>query len=812
MKHRTNAPSTDPRDATDLVREAWELTKIDGTAQREAAARLRVGVSHLAAALDDEAVIAKHLATLSAAHLIVLEVLAEAGGRVTMKTLEGEVERRIGLQSHVVKAVLDDLLRACLAVTLVSRNSAPQLASLVRPGCEHVARRVRGISLPDAGSTPEMTPIRDPGQLSPRDAIALIALTAHRKLRFNVSHTVNRSGLRPFLKGIGVTEQAAERVLQRAIELDVLGASGERLVPFASRVIQLARQGGFPVYDRRIGAWLQGRDWTSVEALARAMTMPTLGRHTTIFALSEPDRGSRPMEMAIAAIAKLDGLEHAEARGARWVRRPPVGAWSGDGHVTPSFDVLLGPDAGLELTAVLALGAELTRVDRMLTLRIGPASVAAGIARGLDAERFVSALEHVAARPLPDNVRAMLGDWTGRARVARRRAVTMLELPADVAEAIAAGPFAKHVVAHPTPGVLLVERSLSSGKIEAELGRHGVSLAQTSALTSAVLNRQRARYGYREADSDDLDGDEEPSLEDDPLAPLETSFGSAPALPLESVDAKLRAHFVAARERGSTSVETPATERTSGSATPSTWTPRFEAWCERLSREASSTPTQKGPALTHALGLIHDACVDATPTLARWLDGLPPAEQERALDELTPLTILTWLSLTAKFQRRVLERARTVARLIEKAEESRHHLSPRGTLLARTSEAVDPERLATILDAIADRAPTARAQTSDGPPSAPVTATSTASESAAMSPQELAVFFERIPPGTSVRMALKTANGDTRAYDAVFNGVQRRGTEMALLTIEHASDEGRVIAMRDVLAATQIDADATKVS
>jgi hypothetical protein len=104
----------------------------------------------------------------------------------------------------------------------------------------------------------------------------------------------------------------------------------------------------------------------------------------------------RVLDQLRRKLNREQSLLRSTVEGETWVRRAASPADpSGDGHVTPSFEVLLGPGASLDIVAAIGLGRELMGLDRVLTFRITPESVAAGLGCGLDPARLLEGQRQV---------------------------------------------------------------------------------------------------------------------------------------------------------------------------------------------------------------------------------------------------------------------------------------------------------------------------------------------------------------------------------------------------------------------------------
>lgn len=750
---------------------AWPWDRVSAEGRAVIAERIKHPPAKLYGALASPDVV-RTLALDAPEHcLVLLEILAEVGGRATVAFLASEAKRRVGLPGALVEIALNSLDARGLCVRLTARGRGSwhsDVAALCEPSAEIIARMVRGISLPAEQPPADATRVASIGRAGQRDALAVIALAAHRKLRFTVSGSVNRSGLRGFVKGLGIEAGIAEQDLEMAIDLGLLGARNDRLVPRADRLLAVAREG---LDDRStrgcVEQWLPDTGWASVEALARALLVAHARPDPdAVFFGSDGPEPSRPLTDLRGAISALPGLDCVESDDQCWVRRAALGAAGGDGHVTPSFDVLLGPAADLELVATVALGAELVKVDHMLTLRLSPASVTAGLACGLGAASLMDALERVAPRALPDNVRAMIKDWIDHARLASVENVRLVQLPAEVADLLCSGPLAADVAARVSPTQLAVSTRVSVKRLEQELERLGASLCRTTPLHEAVHQR---RY-FRGDALDDFDLPAELDAVTAFEAPA-AAEAAAVALPLPLCfegDAVLRAGFAAARASGFASS-----------------TARLEEVAALLANRASPTVRALGElidaaalgdeATARTLSLLRDLWIDAEPMLAEWAASRAVSADAAELD---PLRLLSWLVLEQKSQRAALDRARAVDGLLREAERRSQFLSAKGRALVDAVRWEDGERALQLLESVT------------APP---------------MERAAIDALFHRVPPGTLLELVLRGAAGAPEPIEALVQGVQQRGDGLALLVVDVATDQGRVVHAQDVLAARPLE-------
>jgi len=165
--------------------------------------------------------------------------------------------------------------------------------------------------------------------------------------------------------------------------------------------------------------------------------------------------------------------EWVELDGTLYLRRSPMLRSGGDGHITPNFEVLLGPAADPWITLVVGMAAELQHLDHVLTHKLSPASVARGLAAGLTLDDLEAALRRVSGRPIPDTVRALLDD-TAR-RVVNVRTVYALGGTAASLDALAAR-LGDAVVGRPAPDCLLVASEKTASRVTTACTASGIAL------------------------------------------------------------------------------------------------------------------------------------------------------------------------------------------------------------------------------------------------------------------------------------------------------------------------------------------------
>ncbi len=802
--------STDPPAAPRAPR-AWpfeqaapDLVTGFGRAHGLAGADFGRTAAAVRAHLGDRRRIEDLLRRLPVLEIVLLEILAELGGRARMEILFDVARARTGCDAKACAAALDDLDRHCLTVPLVtrpSRGEGMKIAALLAPAAEHVAALVQGVSLPAGEPPPDARPAAA-AAAHRRDVIVAAGLTAHRPLRYNLDGSPNAGQLARFAKGLAGPDFAIEPLLSEARVHGLLGAIGDNYAPIASALLRFAA-----AEEDDIAAWLPAAGWTPVEAVVRACVREQIDDEDGLPVIGAPASYQLLSNVAGRRVKGASGVEIFENEGRAWIRRRSAGQGGGDGHVTPSFDVMLGPGADLEIVATIALGCELTRLDRVLTFHITPASVAAAIASGLPAASLVAALERVGRHPIPSNVRAMVDDWIAQRRAASLSRAWLVRVPEPVADALAKGDLAERVLDRPTPGVLAIDPSVRRGEIAKALAKHRVSLGPPIALDEAAAQRDEERYGPEGPWRSRYAGAREPAAK--PPArppPLPIRFEGDPAL-AERVAAARAAGFpitpraplpAPAPRPPAAPVAKPAPAPAAGGTAP--LPAPAEPSPERASRAVEAMLGEARAAgltseIVGALVSLGTMYVEELPELDRWAARLPPERRASLGDALdSPLALADFLVLAPKARQTVLGKASDLERLLRESARSRdlRRVSPRGAaaipLVARAAGILAARRAAGGPPSESGGAP---AREPPAPPPAGF---------ARQSAEEvLAALRDACAIKAPVRLFVRSGDG-VAIHDVTATAIQPRGASSALLAIDPETDQGRVFHVPDVLA------------
>ncbi len=447
----------------------------------------------LAAKLRDPEFVRARVRELPVSCLVVLALCMERGGQVASDEVTGLLSGWGGPP---------ELWRAAYAHLVgVGLGWAPLHDSRVFAAFREPLWSVRDLlaGLLDADARP---PRAARGRSPGRDLAATVGLLVHRPLRITQQGTVDRAKLRTFVKGNGLDPELVERRIVLARYFGLVRFGDQRLdVDLEVACEFLSREGHVALLTLFHGF---GVGWVS----EREMRTP-LGARTLLLTATET-------------------IEH---EGTLYGRPPTLKRPGGDGHVTPSFEVLLGPEADAALTLVVGMVADLKHADHLLTYKLTPDSLARGLAAGVPVSTVRAELERVSARPLPDTVRSLLDD--AERRTARARTVIAIEASPSVLDSLAA-TLGAVVFGRPSRDCLLVDARSTA-----------VLLAAQATTTGVVLDTRGLQTTRSSGDADVLPPWQEEMREHTATARTMASMPLHPRQP----DAKLRARFEQAVER-----------------------------------------------------------------------------------------------------------------------------------------------------------------------------------------------------------------------------------------------------------------------
>jgi len=613
--------------------------------------------------------------------LLALEMLVEAGGGVEVEELACVLERDFGCSEEQARVACGVLFKQQLVVPLGRDPNAvdPDAMSLFEGTLPLLEARVRGLGLPER--PPELMAESEHGTSDAAlcRTLSVAGLMAHRTLGFTQSGAPHRGTLKRFAKGLGIPQDEVFELAEDARHRGLLGAYRKRLLPRARAMLTAAREG--PAYPGPAG-WLEPGVWVSEQALVRAVTRafadirpaagpPAAGSDAgganILIGFDALDAHSR------AIVTLLEDLERRTLDGQVWLRRspPPPEERSGDGHVTPSFEVMLGPAAHPELVATIALGCELQRIDRVLTFKITPDSVRRGLAAGLRKGELGAALAVVGRNPVPETVAQLVGEWEQASRVAPVDRGWFLFAGPDLAPLLEKGELAAHLLGSPMEGVLELASTTPHDVLEAALAQHRITPALLHPLKEAIRQRESGTLGsprldgppgswaYDRGDVDDawvIDAAGDDEEEDRWTSSIFTELldGIECPRPLEPGGSPaLRERVAAARADGFARDAAAELMRPAG--------------LEGAPDATAAEVVARVSTLDRAVGGLEAAASRELDRFARKLRGPDRREFEKARADRLPL--IPFLILKRKWRRRITQTADDLGQLLERTEE-----------------------------------------------------------------------------------------------------------------------------------------------
>jgi hypothetical protein len=465
------APSTDP----DLARRfpgARDHRAVNG-AQAVLEAQLGVrGVTAIDRTLADPRGLRERLARLPAASLMALELLLEMGGSLDREQIVSLAPVVLGLSAeHAERALTLAVAEGLLLQVTLTYGNAPSITAwmVTAQAAAPLAALVIGVSRP-----PPPPPLAMPTDPLPlRDFLAVLTTTAHTSLTVTTAGTLHRAGLKKIAAKTGVPLERLEADLNRGRSRGHLGVRDLALAP----VLEQARLAVLTPEEDGVGA-----EWVSVESLARRrVAQGHLAFRRIRRDEDDAERGlAEQLRLARADIAAQASLVCVEHQGHSFVRDRPeagLGGWddaTGDGHVTPALEVMLGPAAHPRMALEVGCFAELSRLDKVLTFRLTPASIAAGLALGLDADTMVAVLAKVGRHGVPANVSVSVRDFARAAKFARVSVAHVVEASSGETADLLAVQLGALVLSRPTSTLLLVSGTAETAEVARIVAKAGV--------------------------------------------------------------------------------------------------------------------------------------------------------------------------------------------------------------------------------------------------------------------------------------------------------------------------------------------------
>ena len=411
--------------------------------------------------------IARQLNAASPGCLVALEALLESGGQINLSELRALLIARLAWNDHHVADALDEAISRGLIVRAMmrTRRTEERYVIALAEQRESLASRVIGVSLPPVPKSLE-SESETPSTNSLRERLARTAACVHFTVKTTRGgHRVNRTSLRKLGTALGMSDDDLAIHLELAIDYGLVRAPREILEPDVAGLRAVAAQARGWIsgtHEALLRAWVGMDRWLPEEALVRALAFERRkkSRWPVWVDSGEIDKVGVPEFGAARALVRETHFRRVVHEGETFVQGLPTEGTGGDGHVTPAFEVMLGPEANLDLIVLIALAAQPVRFDRVLTFKLTPASLAAAAGIGLDVHTILDALARVGRHAVPSNVVSMVEEWMRGARSARIRPALMVELSNVETADAAARALGTSVIARPTSTLLLVDASV----------------------------------------------------------------------------------------------------------------------------------------------------------------------------------------------------------------------------------------------------------------------------------------------------------------------------------------------------------------
>ena len=328
-----------------------------------------------------------------------------------------------------------------------------------------------------AGSPPAGVDASPPAAMSP--VLAVAGAVAHLPVKATSKGDPNRTSVKKVARKLEMEPDALFELLEEALERGALGILDGVLAPDPADMRSIASGA---LHDPEWGRVLEAlRDGPLPAELVCRFVARDLGVLDTHGFLQAPWYAREYDDMLVAGSAELAewrDVGRVKADGISWLVLPAASSAlpeQTEGFVTPSLEVMVGPDPDPRIVARLALAAELVRVDRVLTFRLRPKSVGRGVSLGVTGEELVDVLSRIGRHGIPESVRAQVLDWAANARFVRAAPATVLRCGLRVHEEVV-GALGELVELAPAPGVVLLAAGVSFEQASRRLDEAGLSL------------------------------------------------------------------------------------------------------------------------------------------------------------------------------------------------------------------------------------------------------------------------------------------------------------------------------------------------
>ncbi len=373
--------------------------------------------ANVPARMRDAAAVRQRLDEVSALGLAMLEVLVEAGGLCRAVAMQEILEERVGVSGDMLERAASEVAMAGLAAQV--RMGSLQALALLTPNAAIVADAVLGVTLPSEPPASAGTGVTATADV---EAIAAATMALHHEVKATKDGWVHRTSVKKHARRLEMDAGRLEERLEAASRGGAIVARDGRFDVDVDGLLAVARGDGASPRTRALLADGPVCAELLVRQLARSK-LSGAGHYG-------PDL-AEARDIAQQIVDDLRGVVRSESGGATWLSIPHLAELPTEpveGFLTPSLEVMVGPDPDARVVARVGLGAELVRVDRVITFRLRPKTVANMVACGQDVGDLLEALELVGKHGVPDNVRAQILDWGGSAKVARARPAVLLRV------------------------------------------------------------------------------------------------------------------------------------------------------------------------------------------------------------------------------------------------------------------------------------------------------------------------------------------------------------------------------------------------
>ena len=440
---------------------AWPLAKIDADVfakmRKLPVAQAKRELAALPTRWATPQAIDDILDELPTATLALLGLLAESGGMQEQVEIDREARARFGMSHDDVGAALDAAHDRVLVIGLAT-NWGGRMVALVSPAADLIVARVRDLDVPRLATADFVAD----GDHQPRMLLAAATMLDHAAIKPTNDGRPNRTHLKRLATQAGVEVDTFDAWITTAIAIGLVGHEGDALRPRRA-ALDAAARGEYPGRPMIAAVAEQvAREPIAHTAVARLVSR-AMRRHAGVDGVTDAGWYARLPGFALGTVDGIPALGRGDVGG------------TPTGHVTPSFEVFLPPESPAQDLVRLGAFAEVTRLDRVITMRVTRASVGRATATGWSADAMVAALAGLGRHPVPQNVEVAIRDWAGQSHHAELDAGQVIVVAAEAADRTAtalAGFGARRLAA----GVFLVDRDLPRRAIANALAKAGIQI------------------------------------------------------------------------------------------------------------------------------------------------------------------------------------------------------------------------------------------------------------------------------------------------------------------------------------------------